>query len=360
MKDKYKRPINYMRISITDRCNLRCRYCMPQGIEKVPMSRIMTYEQILETAEAAAAEGITRFKVTGGEPLCRLGCTNFIRELKRVPGVEQVTLTTNGVLLGDRLRELEAAGVDGINISLDTLDPVRYKEITGSDRLEQVLDSLHAAVCTGIPVKVNCVVMDPKTDEDRMALIRLAENEPVDVRFISMMPIGMGKDFSIVSGEEILRAIEDRYPCVEKEHTVHGNGPAVYYHIAGFRGSIGFIDAVHHKFCEGCNRIRLTSMGKLKPCLCSGESIDLMPVWEEAGSPAVRRAGSGERTSRSADEKDCCGGEVMISAERFSRAARQRQLREAVREAVRRKPEHHDMEKAVPVAEKALMSSIGG
>ena len=193
MKDQYGRIIDYMRISITDRCNLRCRYCMPEGVELVSMKNILSYEEIEMVCQAAAKAGIRKFKITGGEPLVRLGCPELIGKIKKIPGVEQVTMTTNGVLLFKYLPELLKNGLDAVNISLDTLDRERYQVITGRDELFRVLESVDQAVDAGIPVKINSVLQKGMNEDEFLALARLTLEKKLDVRFIEMMPIGLGK-----------------------------------------------------------------------------------------------------------------------------------------------------------------------
>lgn len=322
MKDSYGRTINYMRISITDRCNLRCRYCMPEGTRWLPMEEILTCEEITGICREAVGLGITRFKITGGEPLMRKGCADLVRLIKDIPGTEQVTMTTNGVLLERQLDPLLAAGLNGVNISLDTLDRKRYQRITGFDELPRVLRSIEAAAGTGIPVKINAVLQKGINDGEWQRLAELAGEYPLDVRFIELMPIGYGAAGAGVDNRELLEWMRERYGRgVEPDERVHGNGPAVYYKIPGFRGSIGLISAIHGKFCGSCNRLRLTSTGELKPCLCFGESVSVRD--------AVR-----------------CGGPEDI--------------RRCLLEAVEKKPGMHEFEDADGITEKRKMSQIGG
>ncbi len=323
--DDYGRRINYLRLSITDRCNLRCRYCMPAGLEnrKVTMTEILGYEELLRVAEAAAALGINRFKITGGEPLCRRDCVSFIGRLKRLPGVEQVTLTTNGILLAETLPQLLSAGLDAVNISLDSLDPQTYADITGYDALPRVLAGLEAALSAGLPVKLNTVLTEDGNAGDWPALLALAEAAALDVRFIELMPIGCGRQQRGVSNVTLLEEIRARYPGIERDTQRHGNGPAVYYRIPGFRGSVGFISAVHEKFCSTCNRLRLTSQGQLKPCLCYGEAVDLRAILRRPDSDAAL-------------------------------------LQAAIRQAVRQKPRAHCFEDITAVTEGKEMVKIGG
>ena len=192
MLDQYGRSIDYMRVSITDRCNLRCRYCMPEGVELLPMKDILTYEEIREICSEAARLGIRKLKITGGEPLVRLGCADLIRELKAIEGIEQVTMTTNGVLLGRYLPELIRAGLDAVNISLDTLDRDRYAAITGRDELVSVLESVDAALASPLRVKINAVLQKGVNDDEWFSLAELARGRALDVRFIEIMPIGFG------------------------------------------------------------------------------------------------------------------------------------------------------------------------
>lgn len=187
MRDPYGRKINYMRISITDRCNLRCRYCMPEDIENIPAREILSFEEILMVCRAAVSLGITRFKLTGGEPLVRRGCSELAGKIRKIPGVEQVTLTTNGIGLKKNLPALLESRIDGVNISLDTLDSEQYRQITGRDGLTEILDGLEAAVWAGIRVKVNCVMQKGVTEEQWPYLIGLAKEHKVDVRFIEII-----------------------------------------------------------------------------------------------------------------------------------------------------------------------------
>ena len=280
MKDQYGRIIDYMRISITDRCNLRCRYCMPEGVELVPMKNILSYEEIEMVCQAAAKAGIRKFKITGGEPLVRLGCPELIGKIKKIPGVEQVTMTTNGVLLSKYLPELLKNGLDAVNISLDTLDRERYQVITGRDELFRVLESVDQAVDAGIPVKINSVLQKGMNEDEFLALARLTLEKKLDVRFIEMMPIGLGKKFETIYNEDILEELKKQYPDIQEDRQIHGNGPAVYVKLPGGQGSVGFISALHGKFCQYCNRIRMTAQGCLKPCLCYGKGVELKDIFD--------------------------------------------------------------------------------
>ncbi|MGN1141967.1 MAG: GTP 3',8-cyclase MoaA [Oliverpabstia sp.] len=325
MKDTYGRTIDYMRISITDRCNLRCRYCMPNGIQTLPMEKILTYEEIELICRAAAEVGIRKLKITGGEPLVRLGCPELIGKLKRIPGIEQVTMTTNGILLGRYLPELLENGLDAVNISLDTFHSDTYKTITGKDELKKVLRSIDQCVEAGLKVKVNVVLQKGINDHEWPEFAELTRKIPVDVRFIEMMPIGYGKDYQTIYNEDILLEMEKIYPGLYEDDSVHGNGPAMYYKIPDAKGSIGFISAMHGKFCGHCNRIRLTSQGKIKPCLCFGDSVDVRDILQEYEYDT-------------AEEK----------------------VREAIALAICKKPENHKFEVIQEVTEQRQMVQIGG
>lgn len=290
MIDSFGRNIDYMRISITDRCNLRCRYCMPDGVEWLPMADILSYEEIGRVCRAAARLGIRHLKITGGEPLVRKGCPELIGSLKTIPGIEAVTITTNGILLEQHLDRLKLAGVDGINVSLDTLDRRQFADLTGFDRLDQVLSGIRRAVDAGFKVKVNAVSLKLDRDGDGSygweRLAGLAREYPLDVRFIEMMPIGYGKQFETVDHQKLLEQMRQVFPDMETDTAKHGFGPAVYYRVPGFQGSLGLISAIHGKFCGQCNRVRLTSTGYLKTCLCYEDGVDLRPVLRGADTGA--------------------------------------------------------------------------
>ena len=324
MLDKYGRTIEYMRVSITDRCDLRCLYCMPEGIEKVSMSRILTYEQIERICRMASELGISRIKITGGEPFVRLGCTDLIREIKAIEGIEEVTVTTNGQTLEKYIGELKDIGTDGINISLDTLDPEKFAFITGRGKLEKTLSSIEAAVSSGIKTKINTVPQKGFNDNEIADIAALGFRYGIDVRFIELMPVGAADARTGLAGSEVLKILMEKWPDLEPDTSIHGNGPAVYYKRPGVKGSLGLISAIHGKFCKSCNRVRLTSQGQIKPCLCYDTGTDLIPF-----------------LSGPDDE-----------------------LREAIRKAVYEKPEAHSFSSmgndSEEHAEHRLMSQIGG
>lgn len=321
MTDKYGRIIDYMRVSIIDRCNLRCQYCMPTDIKWIPPQEILSLEEITEICRQASQIGIKKIKVTGGEPLIRKGCVDLIRMLKEIPGIEQVTLTTNGVLLAQYAEQLNNAGLDAINVSLDTLDPEKYRKITQSDALADVLDGISAIEKYDIPLKINSVLQRGVNDSDWQELIGLAKDRRIDVRFIEMMPIGHGKQFDPISNAEILQKLREHYGAVEEVEKVRGNGPATYCHIPAFTGNIGFISAIHGKFCSACNRIRLTSTGQIKPCLCYEDHISL--------KEAVR-------------------------------SGRTDEIQKLLLSAIDRKPDGHRFDESELITEKHEMAQIGG
>lgn len=325
MKDKWGRNIDYLRVSLTDRCNLRCCYCMPDDVESVGHDAVLRYEEMMAVCRAAVKLGIDRFKITGGEPLVRKGAVDFMKGLKSLSGVRSVTMTTNGMLLKEALPSLNDLGIDGINISLDTLDAGQYARLTRGGDLSRVLSALDAAVATGIKVKVNAVLL-AETKNQIIALTELARRRPVDVRFIELMPIGFGTTLAGLTRDECLRILRQAYPDLMKTDEVHGNGPADYYKSRALYGRIGFIAANTHAFCASCNRLRLTSTGFLKPCLCYDEGIDLR---------AVIRKGLPAPESQSA-------------------------LMEAIKQAVYEKPAKHCFGEQGDISEHKTMNQIGG
>ena len=277
MKDQLGRSIDYLRISITDRCNLRCRYCMPDGCDKVPMNRILTYEEIIRICRISTRLGIRKFKITGGEPFVRLGCTDLIRSLKSADGIEEVTVTTNGQNLYRYMDDLKDAGVDGINISLDTLDPDRYALVTGGGRLDRTLQAIDLASGSGIRTKVNCLIQKGFNEDEILRLASFAFRKGIFMRFIELMPVGIADPSQGISNEWVLLRLTQQWPDLTPDTGRYGNGPAVYYRRPGIPGGIGLISAVHQAFCATCNRIRLTSQGQIKPCLSYEDGIDLRP-----------------------------------------------------------------------------------
>ena len=302
MIDQYGRTIEYLRISVTDRCNLRCVYCMPEeGIEQLPHEQILTFDEIERVCRISTELGISKIKLTGGEPLVRKGLPDLLGKIKRIPGIEQVTLTTNGILLKNQLDELMRQGLDAVNISIDTmerelgglgilewtkptggyfisidtLDETCYHTVTRCGELNQALEGLQAALeYPNLRVKLNCVPMN-QSEEEYIQMAEYAKEHPVEVRFIEMMPIGMGKACQGKSRDELLELLEKAFGNAEPYEKHLGNGPAEYVSFSGFQSRIGFISAVSHKFCDSCNRIRLTAEGYLKLCLQYESGIDL-------------------------------------------------------------------------------------
>ena len=266
MIDSFGRTIDYVRLSVTDRCNLRCLYCMPEcGVEQLEHAQVMRFEEMLRLCRVLSGLGVSKFKVSGGEPLVRRGVCDFIADLKQVPGVEQVTLTTNGVLLRQNLERLKTAGIDGINISLDTLNEFTFRELTRNGDIDTVLEGLQAALAARIcPIKINALLLKGKNDSELETLAAMARDMDVSVRFIELMPIGLGTVYEPVSCEEVLQRLTVAYGRPEEYDRPMGNGPARYYTFPGFKGKIGLINAISHAFCSSCNRVRLTSDGWLK------------------------------------------------------------------------------------------------
>lgn len=292
MIDGYGRTIDYIRISVTDRCNLRCVYCMPEeGVDPVSHEDILTYDEILRLAAVFAGLGIRKVKLTGGEPLVRKNIEALVAGLRTIPGIEEVTLTTNGMLLEEKMEALAAAGVGGINLSLDTLNPDVFERITRRREFDKVMRGVYAALAyPRIPLKINCVPMGlPGQNVTEVA--SLAKDYPIHVRFIEMMPIGLGGNFDFQSEDSLLSLLAARYGEYEPYEERLGNGPGHYYSFCGFRGKIGFISALSHKFCDSCNRVRLTSQGYLKTCLQYDIGTDLRRLLREnADGEALRKA----------------------------------------------------------------------
>ena len=325
MKDGRSRGIEYLRISVTDRCNFRCLYCMPEeGVESIVHDEVLRFEEILKVCRAMAKLGVKKIKLTGGEPLVRKHFVELVKEIHKIEGIEEITLTTNGFLLSENLNQLIEAGITSINISLDTLDAKRFKEITRVDGLDRVLDAIYKAAHSSLKsVKVNALVAKHLNEQDIIGLVQLAKEERIHVRFIELMPIGLGKSLEGMKKAEIMQKIESVYGKLEPYHGKLGNGPSQYYTLEGFKGKIGFISAVSECFCEGCNRVRLTADGFLKLCLHSAKGIDLKTPLREG-----------------------------IEEEK---------LIEIIEEAIIGKPERHYFgEKDVRQVESKIMAQIGG
>ena len=295
MTDGFGRKIDYLRISVTDLCNLRCVYCMPEkGIEKRPHQDILSIEELVLAAQAAADCGITKIRVTGGEPLVRNGIVDLVRGICAIPGLREVCMTTNGVLLPRFARDLKEAGLTRLNVSLDTLDPAKYAAITRVGRLEDVLAGLDAAAEAGFTgTKINAVLMGGVNENELARLVELTRERELELRFIELMPIGecAGWDRSrFIPGETVLRAV----PALE---SVGQSGVARLYQVPGWKGRVGLIDPISHRFCDQCNRIRITADGKIKPCLHSAGEFDLKGL-DRAGMREVLRRAIGSKPGR--------------------------------------------------------------
>lgn len=295
--DTFGRRIDYLRISVTDRCNLRCVYCMPpDGVEWKPHEDILSFEEIERFARLAAGEGISKIRLTGGEPLARRGIVDHVRRLRETTGIEAIALTTNGTLLPRYAEDLAAAGLRRINISLDTLDPDVYASVTRRGKLADVLEGMEAAFAVGMdPIKLNVVVVR-SLDQDLLGFARMTVDRPVHVRFIEYMPVGDVGEHSctsaeadgwseedLVSTDEILERITREGAAaglgellpVSRDDAPGGWGPARYYRFPGAHGTLGVIAPLSHHFCSECNRLRLTADGGLRTCLFSDDEIDV-------------------------------------------------------------------------------------
>lgn len=288
MIDGYGRKIDYLRISVTDRCNFRCLYCMPEdGIEQCKHSEMLSFDEIERLVRIMSTLGFSKIKITGGEPLVRKNVSALIKNIHAIEGIEDITLTTNGMFLADNLDELVDSGVRGINISLDTVDKTLFKDITRVDALDKVLEGIRLALHKGnLNVKINCVPLGLK-EQNLVELALLAKENEIHVRFIEMMPIGLGKKFEHLGESEIVTLLNEKIGTLVPCKDVLGNGPSHYYSVSGFKGKIGFISAISHKFCNECNRIRLTSTGYLKTCLQYDTGVDLRELLRNGSSDEV-------------------------------------------------------------------------
>lgn len=288
--DRFGRTINYLRISITDRCNLRCRYCMPEeGVNLIPHSEILRYEEIIEVLKVFSKLGLERVRFTGGEPLIREGFLDFLREVKRHFPDFSLSLTTNGILLSKFSQDLISIGLDSLNVSLDTLQASRYKYITRLGDIKNVWKGIKELLSEGLHLKINVVVIRNFNDDEILNFINLTKLNLI-VRFIEFMPItkDIWKKEDFVSVDEIKRLIERKYgliPLVSR----FGFGPATYYQLP-WGGIVGLIGAISHHFCQSCNRLRLTADGRLKTCLFGGPEVNL--------KEAIRRGVSDEELAR--------------------------------------------------------------
>lgn len=331
--DNFGREISYLRVSITDRCNYRCIYCQSEKeFEFIPHQEILRFEEIVEIVQEAVNLGVTKVRITGGEPLVREGIVDFIRHLRKINKLEDISLTTNGFFLPEYAEKLKGAGLNRVNISLDSLQEEKYKKITRGGSLEKALKGIDSALKAGLlPIKINTVLIRGVNDDEVEDFVRLTLERPLNIRFIEFMP----------SGEEVINEFEDKFISVQeiKEKLIKkyllnpikistANGPAKYYQIKGGQGTIGFITALSQHFCKTCNRIRLTSEGKLRPCLFSNKEIDI--------KKAIRNAKTDDKIIRS------------------------KIIRNNIGEAVSIKPEDHKLNEKFSNRDSFKMSKIGG
>ena len=333
--DNFGREISYLRVSITDRCNYRCIYCQSEKeFEFIPHQEILRFEEIVEIVQEAVNLGITKVRITGGEPLVREGIVNFIKQLRKIDRLEDISLTTNAFFLSEYAEKLKEAGLNRVNISLDSLQEEKYKKITRGGSLGKALKGISSALKAGLlPIKINTVLIRGINDDEVEDFVRLALERPLNIRFIEFMP----------SGEEVINEFESKFISVQeiKEELIKkylldpvkistANGPAKYYQIKGGQGTIGFITALSQHFCKTCNRIRLTSEGKLRPCLFSNMEVNI--------KQAIRKLARGK-------------------SEGF---LRKKIIRDKLKEAVRLKPEGHKLNIKNQENLSFHMSRIGG
>ncbi len=324
MLDIYNRKIDYIRISITDRCNLRCIYCMPEeGIKLINHKEVLSYEEIIRLCRQFAKIGISKVKITGGEPLVRKDVHKLIKAIKEIDGIDNVTMTTNGILLENVIDDLVNAGLDAVNISIDTLREDRYREITRLGDINKVMRGIKKCLTyKNLKVKINCVPIKGENEEELLDLINLCKDNDISIRFIEVMPIGLGRNMKGFSDEEVIDIVEKNLGKLTPYHGKLGNGPSTYYSLEGYKGKIGFISAVNHKFCESCNRVRLTCEGFLKACLQYNIGTDLRELL---------------RSGKSDEE-----------------------ILEAIKNTIYNKPEEHSFNLIIEKEEQKAMSQIGG
>jgi GTP 3',8-cyclase len=291
--DTYGRRINYLRLSVTDRCNMRCSYCMPEkGVEKLAHSQVLSYEDLLRVSARAVEAGIEKIRVTGGEPLVRRGILPFLGQVAALPGLRELVLTTNGLLLKEMAQGLWDSGVQRLNVSLDSLQPETFARITRGGDLALVLDGIDAAERVGFPPhKINVVVMRGVNDGEILDFVRLTLERPYAVRFIEYMPTSCEGDWHAlcVPGAEIRERIAQHYQIEEMENSAR-SGPSRNFRVQGALGSLGIITAMTGHFCDGCNRLRVTASGMAQGCLFSTSGVDLRPVLATGDDDLLRRA----------------------------------------------------------------------
>lgn len=331
--DNFGREISYLRVSITDRCNYRCIYCKPEErFEFIPHEEILRYEEIVEIIEEAVNLGVTKVRITGGEPLARKGVVDFIKKLREIKKLEDISLTTNGFFLSEYAEKLKDAGLNRVNISLDSLQELKYKRITRGGSLEKVLKGIESALKARLlPIKINTVLIRGINDDEVEDFVGLTLGRPLNIRFIEFMPSGEElKDNyrdRFISVLEIKESLAEKYSFRSVDIN-SGDGPAKYYQIKGGQGTIGFITALSQHFCKTCNRIRLTSEGKLRPCLFSNKEVDI--------KQAIRNKKANDKIIRS------------------------KIIRNNIEEAISIKPEGHKLNEKFSNRDSFKMSKIGG
>lgn len=279
VQDNFQREINYLRISVTDRCNLRCIYCMPpEGVKNIPHQEILRFEEIIRLIQAAVMVGIRKIRLTGGEPLVRRNLPDLIQAINSIPEIDDLALTTNGTFLAAQAEELKKAGLKRLNISLDSLRPERYRYITRGGKIDDVLEGIKMALALDLkPVKINTVIIKGFNDDEICDLAQVTLKHPLHIRFIELMPVASidRTQENYLSTEKVKMVLKNQLGPLQKVDKLAGNGPAKYYRLAGAKGLIGFITAQSNHFCASCNRLRLSSTGTLRPCLYDQKEVDL-------------------------------------------------------------------------------------
>lgn len=280
LSDNHGRKIEYLRLAITDRCNLRCRYCMPeQGVTFVPYSEILRYEEMVRLVGLFAQLGIRKVRITGGEPFARRDCIPFLQQIRSMPGIRELHVTTNGVATAPHLDVLQKLGISGINLSLDTLDPKRFRQISRHDSLDRVLETFYGALQRNIPLKINTVVLEDTSEEDLRTIAELARDVPVTVRFIEKMPFSGGNGRKDRIQEDLLQKLHRLLPLTEVRNSLPTT--ARLFSLPGFTGRIGIIEGHSRTFCSTCNKLRITPLGTLKTCLYDTGVLDLKAMLRE-------------------------------------------------------------------------------
>jgi cyclic pyranopterin phosphate synthase len=328
--DQHGRTIDYLRVSVTDRCNLRCLYCMPEeGVAWKPHNAMLTLEELAHFITIAAQEGFSRVRLTGGEPLVRLGIVDLVRDIVKTPGIERIAMTTNGILLPKYAESLREAGLDRVNISLDTLDPVQFTRVTRWGDINDVFAGIDAALSVGFdPVKINAVVVRG-LNQDLLAFARLSIDRPLHLRFIEYMPVGdpQGEgglgwtEKDTIPNEELIALIDERAVAAGLGGLIplndaakpEGWGPARYYQFEGAQGTIGFISALSRHFCRACNRLRMTAEGQLRPCLFSDLEFDARSALRQGDDNEVRRVLRDALYSKPDEHHNQIGTERLMS-----------------------------------------------